>query len=107
MARYGFRMIANGFVILKYGHAMFPEDVVKDIKVLSRERDYYKRLSEAAEERFNAAEKFIEIKDEYYLKINDLDNGELSDMEHEIYKSFKKWQQSIADYDAAVKGEGE
>lgn len=45
--------------------------------------------------RIEAAEALIELKDEYYLNINDYDDGELSDMEFKIRKAFLKWESTI------------
>ena len=42
-----------------------------------------------------AAEELYELHTEYYLKINDYDDEQLSDMECKISKAFKKWQSII------------
>lgn len=42
-----------------------------------------------------AAEELYELHTEYYLKINDYDDEQLSDMEFKISKAFKKWQSII------------
>jgi hypothetical protein len=57
--------------------------------------DWLIHLYDIEHRRRVAAEALYELQTEYYLKINDYDNGQLSEMEYKISKAFKKWQSII------------